>query len=120
MSKPKKIWDNYVVVKEVQKNERLKFVIAAATRDGYRCLNIREFYLKKTENIWKPGRDGIIIPLKAPRNRLKKGVVPVEFTYPMDDLMEALPVAIEFASNMPLSDPDNEVWYPAKEESNED
>ena len=120
MTKPKKIWDNYIVVKEVKKNERLKLVIAAAARDGFRCLNIREFYLNKTENIWKPGRDGIIIPIKAPLKRVKKGEAPIEFVYPMEALMDALPAAIEFASTMNLYDPNNEVWYPAKEESNED
>ena len=37
MSKePKRLWDNYKVIGEVQKSDKIKFIIAAGIRDGER------------------------------------------------------------------------------------
>ena len=66
---PKRIWDNYQEVGEVQKSDSIKFVIAAAIRDGVRYINIREFYLRKKDGVWRPGRDGITVPIKIPIKR---------------------------------------------------
>lgn len=82
--KPKRVWDNYKVIGEVQKSDRIKFVVAAAIRDGVRYVNIREFYLKKSENIWKPGRDGITIPLAIP---VEEGTKVIEPYWGMVDLI---------------------------------
>jgi len=80
----KRIWDNFEEIAEVRKSDGIKFVIAAATREGFRYINIREFYMRKRDGVWMPGRDGITIPLKAP---LQKGK---QFIKPYVDLVEAL------------------------------
>lgn len=110
-TKPKKIWDNYKELFEIQKSDRIKFVVAAATRDGFRYVNIREFYLRQRDNEWRPGRDGITIPLKAP---IKNGT---EIIHPAIDMINAINNAIATVENMELADVANEVWYPAKEEA---
>lgn len=115
---PKKLWDNYIEVGEVQKNERLKFVIAVCARDGYRCVNIREFYYVKRDNVWKPGRDGILIPITMPLTKTKKPDPnnPPKMLHPMEDLMALLPKVIETAKEMPLDDPNNAIYAIIKKE----
>ena len=112
--KRRKLWDNYVKLHEVRKDHRNKLVIYAGARDGYRCLVIREFYYRKRDDTWCPGRDGIIVPLKAPIALPDK---PSAFLMPLKKLVELLPECIEFISTMPLHDPANEVWYEPKEKA---
>lgn len=109
---PKKLWDNYEEIAVVQKSDRLRFVIAACTREGYRCVNIREFYYVKRDDVWKPGRDGIMIPVAAPMHKTRKPDPnnPPKLIYPMSEMLLALAQAAEVATEMALSDPDNEVW----------
>jgi hypothetical protein len=108
-SKAKKIWDNYKVIGEVRKSDAIKFVVAAAYRDGVQYINIREFYLRKKDNEWRPGRDGITVPVIIPVNGGKERV----HTYSqLDDLMTA--AAAELAV-MPMEDAENAVWYTSKE-----
>lgn len=109
--KPKKIWDNYKELFEIQKSDRIKFVVAAATRDGFRYINIREFYCRIADGVWRPGRDGVTIPLVAP---IKEGA---EMLTPAHDMIESIMKAAEFAKDMDLADDANAVWYPAKEEA---
>lgn len=128
-SAAKKLWDNYQVICEVQKNDRLKFVIAGGTREGYRCLSIREFYYRAKDNTWNPSREGILIPLKSPLYKDAKDNLPI-IIEPMSELLAALPAAIKFLEEMPLHDPEHEMWLlpntnnrtkvRAKETSNED
>lgn len=108
-TKPKKIWDNYQEVAEVRKSDGIKFVIAAATRDGYRYINIREFYLRKKDNAWKPGRDGITMPLKAPLNKGEAFILPYE------EMVKALRAAANMAATMELEDDAHAVWLQPKE-----
>ena len=108
--KLKRIWDNYKVVGEAQKNERLKFVIATGTRDGYRCVIIREFYLRKADNTWRPGRDGIIIPLISPLKGMFNEDGTPQTVLPFNQMLAALPAAYEEARTMELFDKENEVW----------
>lgn len=108
-TKPKKIWDNYKELFEIRKSDRIKFVIAAATREGFRYLNIREFYCSVRSGEWKPGRDGITIPLHAPIN---KGA---EIIHPAGEMFNALQEAAKYAETMELEDADNAVWYIPKE-----
>jgi hypothetical protein len=108
-SKPKKVWDNYKELFEIQKSDRIKFVVAAATRDGFRYINIREFYLRQRDNEWKPGRDGITIPLKAPLN---KGT---SFIEPGAEMIKAIEEASKYVADMELADDANAVWYQPKE-----
>ena len=110
-TKPKKIWDNYKELFEIRKSDRIKFVVAAATRDGFRYVNIREFYLRQRDSEWRPGRDGITIPLHAP---IDKGT---NIIHPMADFLKAVAEAIPVVEAMELADDDNAVWYPAKEEA---
>lgn len=100
---PKRIWDNYQEVCEVRKSDKIKFVIAAATREGFRYLNIREFYLNK-HGEWKPGRDGITIPLRAPLNQGE------QFIEPFADMLRALTTTAETAAAMELMDEAKAVW----------
>lgn len=110
-TKKKRIWDNYEVVGEVRKSDGIKFVIAAATREGFRYINIREFYFKKTNGEWKPGRDGITIPLKA---GLNKGEAFIE---PFARMLEILSEASDRVATMELMDEEHAVWADWKERS---
>lgn len=105
--KPRRIWDNYKVVSEVQKNYRLKFVIAVATRDGFRCVVIREFYLRKSDNQWRPGRDGIILPLVS-ADFDENG--DVKFINVCENVIKQISNAMVDAVKMELSDPEHAVW----------
>lgn len=107
--KRKRIWDNFVEIGEVRKSDGIKFVIAAATREGFRYINIREFYLRKRDGVWRPGRDGITVPLKA---GLNKGET---FIAPFDEITKMLQQAADFASTMELMDPEHAVWADWKE-----
>lgn len=108
-NKPRRIWDNYKELFEIQKSERIKFVVAIATRDGYRYINIREFYCRMRDGIWKPGRDGITIPLHVP---LANGT---KLIHPATEMFCSLEKAMTLAEIMELADPEHEVWYPPKE-----
>lgn len=108
-TKPKKIWDNYEVIGEVRKSDRIKFVVAAATRDGFRYINIREFYMRQRDGEWKPGRDGITIPLRAPLNNGK------EFIDPCVNMLEVIKNAAIAVTTMPLADDTKAVWMMPKE-----
>lgn len=101
----KKIWDNYKEIAEVRKSDGIKFVIAAATRNGFRYVNIREFYLRKKDNIWRPGRDGITIPIIIPLNKGES------FIRPILDTLQAITDASVEAEAMALEDELNAVWY---------
>ena len=106
--KRKRIWDNYQEVGEIQKSDRIKYVVAAAVRDGVRYINIREFYLKKSENVWKPGRDGITIPLLVP---VEEGTKLIE---PYWGLMDLITETMRHAKTMELFDEANAVYYDKK------
>lgn len=108
-TKQKKIWDNFQEVAEVRKSDGIKFIISAATRDGYRYVNIREFYMRKKDGVWMPGRDGITIPLMAPLN---KGA---EFIFPISDMLNALSTAANIVNEMELADDSKAVYMPLKE-----
>lgn len=120
--KPKRIWDNHETVAVIQKTDRLRFSIEACTRDGFRCVTIREFYLRRRDGQWMPSRNGIMIPLMAPINR-GKSADQLKIIYPMKEFVSALMQAIDIAQEMELADPDNAVWikYNTPEEAqNED
>lgn len=109
MAKQTKLWDNYQVLAEVQKNERLKLVIAGAVRDGVRSLVIREFYMRKKDGAWMPGRDGIVVPLMMPINYGK------EIVHPLPELLKSFNGVIETIESMALTDPEHEVWITSKD-----
>ena len=103
--KPKRVWDNYKVIGEVQKSDRIKYVVAAAVRDGVKYINIREFYLKKSEQVWKPSRDGITIPLAIP---IEEGTKIIE---PYWGLVDMITATMRYAKDMDLYDEANAVYY---------
>lgn len=106
--KRKKIWDNYKVIGEVQKSNAIKFVVGAGIRDGVRYINIREFYNRKRDNAWMPGRDGITIPLIFPINQ------GTEMLHPFDCMTDVMKKAAEELNVMPLEDEANAVWVEVK------
>ena len=108
-SKAKKIWDNYKVIGEVRKSEALKFVVAAAYRDGVQYINIREFYIRKRDNVWMPGRDGITVPVTIPVNGGK------EIVHTYAQLCVLLGATVDELAEMPMEDAENAVWYTPKE-----
>lgn len=105
---PKRIWDNYEVIGEVQKSGRIKFVVAAAMRDGVRYINIREFYCRKKDGEWRPGRDGITIPLLIPIDQGTK------FLFPYKELMAVLRSTAEHLQTMPLADETKAIYREEK------
>lgn len=116
-NKPRKLWDNYIEIASIQKSERLRLVVSAGAHDGYRCINIREFYYVKRDGVWKPGRDGILIPLNAPLNRTRVPDPnnPPKIIEPFKELLSVLQEAMTIASEMALADEANEVWLTPKE-----
>lgn len=115
-SAARKLWDNFEEVAIVPKTDRLRFVISAGTREGYRCVVIREFYHRKADDAWMPGRDGIMIPIAAPLGKTKKPDPnnPPKLIYPMQEMLLALQQAADIAMNMELDDPDKAVWLMPK------
>lgn len=103
-----RIWDNYKVVAEIPKSDRLKLVISAGVRDGVKVVSIREFYFVKRDNAWKPGRDGITVPLMIPTEKGTKIIKPI------DDFVEKLNETIAVLEDMALSDPNNAVYIERK------
>ena len=104
----KRLWDNYREVGEVQKSDKIKFVIGAGIRDGVRYVNIREFYYVKREDTWKPGRDGITVPLKLPVENGTKTIKPCA------EFLRVVQEAITTLFGMELSDPEHVVYAPQK------
>jgi len=98
-----RIWDNFRPVCEVIENHREKFCIGAATRAGFRYINVREFYLRQSDNTWRPSRYGITIPLC---NSADKGKT---FIYPMSDFVDAILQAAAIAESLDLYDPEHAV-----------
>ena len=105
----KRIWDNYKVIGEVKKSAAIKFVIGAGIRDGVKYIVIREFYMRKRDGVWKPGRDGITIPLKSPINEHTENGLPVvlEPYKPMIDMIKKASTELE---TMELADEEHAVY----------
>lgn len=111
---PKKLWDNYEVVGDVQKSTYIKFVVGAGIRDGVRYINIREFYLRRKDNTWMPGRDGITIPLVMPIEDGMKRVTPHQ------QLTEVLNKAVLRLNEMELYDEEKAVYAYKKGDNKND
>ena len=105
----KRIWDNYKVIGEVQKSGSIKFVIAAAIRDGVKYINIREFYIRKKDGVWMPGRDGITIPLVVPVNNGADRLTPYS------EMVELISKAATELETMELADEAHAVYITKKE-----
>ena len=112
MAEQKRIWDNYHVIGEVQKSDAIKFIVAAAIRDGVKYINIREFYLRKKDNTWMPGRDGITIPLVVP---IRGGM---DRIMPYSEMNALFIRAAAELQTMPLADEAHAVYITKKEKPN--
>lgn len=102
MAKPKKIWDNCKFIGEVKKSDRTKLRVELVARDGVRYINVREWYMKKSEGIWKPGLGGFAIPVKIP--------IEGQVVQPAEELIKLMQSVIEEAPDFPLEDEANAVW----------
>lgn len=109
MPEQKRIWDNYKVIGEVRKSDAIKFVVAAAIRDGVKYINIREFYKRKRDEVWMPGRDGITIPLVVP---ISKGTARLA---PCSELTVLIAKTAAELDTMPLADEAHAVYIAKKE-----
>lgn len=113
IEKPKRLWDNYQVTGEVQKSDSIKFVVGAGIRDGVKYINIREFYIRKRDGEWKPGRDGITIPLRVP---VEKGT---KIITPWAELAGLFLETADALEQMKLYDENNAVYAPRKVKKND-
>ena len=52
-----------MTIGEIQKAPRTKLAVQLCARDGIRYINIREWYVKKSENVWRPATGGFAIRL---------------------------------------------------------
>lgn len=117
--KKRKLWDNYTVIGEVRKGEKYKLVVAAATRNGFRFVTIREFYYRKMDETWQPGKDGITIPIMMPLDRRNPVNGKLQVITPMKNILALLPKAFDAASTMELADPEHELWFTPKSKNKE-
>ena len=108
----KRIWDNFIEIGEIRKSDSIKFVVATAVRDGVKYINIREFYIRKRDGVWMPGRDGITIPMMVP---IEKGT---ELIKPFEELFDLLSTAEDKLNTLELYDEANAVYMPKKEKQN--
>jgi hypothetical protein len=111
---PKKIWDNYKEIGYVRKSAAIRFVVAIAARDGIQYINIREFYKRKRDGVWKAGRDGITIPVEVP---LHKGG---DIIKPLESLIRGLTGAFKEFETFDLYDDEHAVWYMPKPKISEE
>ena len=109
MAEKKRIWDNFKEIGEVRKSGSIKFIIAAAIRDGVKYINIREFYKRKRDNVWMPGRDGITIPLIVPIEQGKARLAPYT------EMIDIINRAAAELKTMELLDEEHAVYIERKE-----
>jgi hypothetical protein len=101
-NKMKKVWDNCVTVGEVFKSPSTKLKVELVSRDGLKYVNIREWYKKKSDNVWKPGLSGFAIPILT--------TIGDERTAPTMDLICTMSKALEMSASFKLEDEANAVW----------
>lgn len=65
-NEPKRIWDNHKEIGEVVKAKKTKIIVSLTATKGVKYINIREWYQKRNEEIWRPGINGISIPIQSP------------------------------------------------------
>lgn len=107
---PKVMWENFKPLVSVRKTDKTKIVVAIAARDGVRYISLREFYLRVTDQVWRPSRDGMVIPLYMP---IEEGTKVIQ---PFNTLIKALQQAAEEAETMELYDEKRIVFSYSKEE----
>jgi hypothetical protein len=106
-AKPKVIWDNCEFIGEVQKSDRLKLRVELVAKDGVKYINIREWYLKISTDEWKPGFNGVAIPLMIP--------VDGNITHVFNEILDLATKATVRAVDFPIEDERNKVYAIKKE-----
>lgn len=104
----RKIFDNYTLIADVKKGDKHFIRIAAGTLDGHRYVTLREFYYHKSSDTWKPGRDGMYIPMFAPFKVAGSDVPAIKDVG--NTFLENFIKAVEVAQTMPLTD-DEKTMY---------
>lgn len=108
--KRKRMWDNYRVIGEVMKTGSLKIVVAIGARDGVKYVYMREFYLKKSTDEWKPSIHGMSIPLAVP---IEKGT---KIITPMREYRAVLTQAVEALRDFPIEDAEHAIYVEVKDD----
>lgn len=98
----KKVWDNCKFIGEVQKTGSTKYKVELVARDGVKYINIREWYKRKRDNEYKPGRNGIAVPIEIPINE--------EVTDVISEFMRVVGLAINESNDFELEDEENAVY----------
>lgn len=106
MSKAKRIWDNCRLIGEVQKTPFTKLVVELVARDGIKIVNIREWYMKRSTNEWKPGINGFGIPIMIPIDDKKMG--------PIQEVLKLIGICLAEAPEFPIEDEANAVYAKEK------
>lgn len=104
----RKIFDNHQIIADIPKGDRFRIRIAAGTLDGQRIVTLREFYYHKCSDTWKPGKDGIYIPLFAPFKTEGSDIPTIKDVG--NAFLESFIKAFEVAQTMPLAD-DEKTMY---------
>jgi len=99
----RKLWDNHKIIGTVHKSDRTRLQVELVAKDGVKIINIREWYLKKSDNEWKPnGLAGFAIPILAPIN----GIPTAAATELIKMMLETINQSKDFA----IHDPEHEIW----------
>lgn len=69
---PTVIWSNHKDIGEVMKAPATKLKVQLTAREGIKYANIREFYMKKSDNEWRPGRGGMAIAVEPLKELIKQ------------------------------------------------
>ena len=102
MGTSKRIWDNRELIGELMKSSNTKLKVELVARDGVKYVNIREWYMKKSEGVWKPGMSGLAIPIEIPiENKLK---------WPMSEVIVLINAAFVQAVDFAIEDEANAVY----------
>ena len=103
----RKIWDNYEIIADVKTDDRRFIRIATGTLDGFRYVTLREFYYHARDEVFKPGKNGLRIPMSSPFYEDHSGPtirkVGIEF-------LEHFIRAFDVAQTMSLADPKNAMY----------
>ena len=64
-------WDKEEVVAEVNKSDKGKYIITKAEKSGKQYIGIREWYCTQNDPTWKPGKNGMNLPMTVAKEVLE-------------------------------------------------
>ena len=106
MTTVKRIWDNCELIGEVMKTGSSKLKVELTARDGVKYLNIREWYMTKREQVWKPGMNGVAIPIAIP--------IEGKVAQPVANIVELINIALAKAPDFEIENEANAVYAQPK------